>query len=74
MIDEVKELLLAHSDWFKDKTKRVWQPEELALTYHIFNLHFGENRKDTGCGSCRRSIISNVRGLYNKLITQEKQT
>jgi len=74
MTDEIKQLLLQRSDWYKDKTKRVWQPDELAYTYAIYNLYTGENRTDTGCGSCRRSIIANVRGLYSRLTAQEKQT
>ena len=67
-MDEIKELLILRSEWYKDTTKRVWQPDELAYTYRIYNLYSGENRSDTGCGSCRRSIIANVRGLYSRLI------
>ena len=46
--------------------KRVWPPEELAYTYYLFNLLTGENRIDTGCGSCRRAVINRVRGEYKK--------
>lgn len=72
MTEEIKDLLTAHSDWYKNKDKRVWQPDELAITYHIYNLYTGESRTDTGCGSCRRSIIANVRGLYSRLINNQK--
>ena len=73
MTEEIKDLLTAHRDWFKDTAKRVWQPDELAITYHIYNLYYGESRRDTGCGSCRRSIISHVRNMYNKMISEEKE-
>lgn len=71
MMQQVYALLEKHKDWFATKDKKVWQPEELAITYEIFNLHFGENRVDTGCGSCRRSVINHVRKMYKTL---EKQT
>ena len=46
-----------------DGKKTVWQSEELALAYEIWN---GANaakhgfRVDTGCSSCRRSIVQGV--------------
>ena len=73
MTEEVKTLILQRAEWYKNKDKRVWQPDELAYTYQIYNMHFGENRMDTGCGSCRRSIINHIRGLYSK-IEQGKQS
>ena len=46
--------------------KRVWPPEELQYTYHLFSLITGESRQDTGCGSCRRAVINRVRGEYRR--------
>jgi hypothetical protein len=43
-----------------DGKKSVWMPDELDLAYRIWNgahgAHFGY-RVDTGCSSCRRSIV-----------------
>jgi hypothetical protein len=38
--------------------KRVWQPDEMALAYRIYNGHYGTALRDTGCGSCRRSVLA----------------
>lgn len=64
MTDEILQMLKAKPEWFADTTKRVWQPDELAYTYTIYNSYYGENRRDSGCGSCRRSVIAHVRRLY----------
>ena len=63
-MQQVYALLEKHKDWFATKDKKVWQPDELYYTYQIYNMYFGENRVDTGCGSCRRSVIAHVRKLY----------
>jgi hypothetical protein len=49
-----------------EAVKRVWQPDQLAYAYLLYNLITGENRGDTGCGSCRRAVIAKVRGTYLK--------
>jgi len=41
-------------------TKNLWQPEELAIAYRIWNGANAEKhgyRQDTGCSSCRRAIV-----------------
>lgn len=43
--------------------KRNFQPEELYVAYRIYNSYYGTNMRDTGCGSCRRSIISHCRKI-----------
>jgi len=68
MNEEAKALLDQHSEWF-EANKKIWQPEELQTVYRIFNLATGENRIDTGCGSCRRAVVSKVKKMYQ----QEKQ-
>jgi hypothetical protein len=73
MTGEILELLAARPEWYADTTKRIWQPDELAYTYVIYNLYYGENRRDSGCGSCRRSVIAHVRKLYENFVLEKKQ-
>jgi len=47
--------------------RRTWSVEELALAYEIDNEANGLNNRDTGCGSCRRSVISRIRNLVKRL-------
>ena len=47
--------------------RRTWSGEELALAYEIDNEANGLNNKDTGCGSCRRAVITRVFKLIGKL-------
>lgn len=70
MTEEVRQLLEAKAPWFDGTGKKVWQPEELAHAYVIYNLHTGDSRHDTGCSSCRRSIIKTLKNLY-KLIPKD---
>ena len=53
-----------------DGKKNLWEPEELALAYRIWNgansAQFGF-RKDTGCSSCRRSIVQGCVKLAQKI-------
>jgi hypothetical protein len=67
MTPEVRKMLEEKAHWYETNGKKIWQPEELLYTYQIFNLHFGENRQDTGCGSCRRSVVNHVRKLYQNM-------
>jgi len=66
MNEVAKGLLEQHGQWFQVE-KRIWQPQELQIVYTIFNLATGENRRDTGCGSCRRAVIAKVRKMYQEL-------
>jgi len=51
------------------EAKKFWTPEELAMAYRIWNgAHkdqFGP-RVDTGCSSCRRSIVQGCIKLAQK--------
>ena len=47
-------------------SKKTWSLEELALAYEIDNEANGLNNKDTGCGSCRRAVITRVRKLAER--------
>jgi hypothetical protein len=38
--------------------------QEVAVAYAIFNLETGENRRDTGCGSCRRAVVTRVKKMF----------
>ena len=46
--------------------KKTWSLEELALAYEIDNEANGLSNRDTGCGSCRRAVISRVRKLAER--------
>jgi hypothetical protein len=46
--------------------KKVFQPDEVALAYHIYNMHFGTMKRDTGCGACRREVVTAVKKLVLK--------
>ncbi len=65
MDDGVKEIFEKHQEWF-EVDKKIWQPAELLVVYTIFNLTTGENRRDTGCGSCRRAVVSRVKKMYQE--------
>jgi hypothetical protein len=44
--------------------KKHWTPEELQMVYRIWNGALGEKfgyKNDTGCGSCRRDVVTGVR-------------
>jgi hypothetical protein len=41
-----------------DEPKKNWSGDELALAYRIYNGYNGTYLVDTGCGSCRRSVIA----------------
>jgi hypothetical protein len=60
---EVQALFDQHKSWF-ETDKKIWQPEEVAVAYAIFNLETGENRRDTGCGSCRRAVVTRVKKMF----------
>jgi hypothetical protein len=54
-----------------DGKKSMWLPEELALAYEIWNgahsAQFGR-RVDTGCSSCRRTIVQGVVKLAQQYV------
>jgi len=60
-----EEKIKANIDLFTDG-RRTWSLEELALAYEIDNEANGLNNRDTGCGSCRRAVISRVRKLAER--------
>ena len=66
MNDEVRALFEQHKEWF-ESDKKIWQPTELQTAYLIFNKATGENRRDTGCGSCRRAVVNRVKKMYQEL-------
>ena len=51
--EEVK----ANLELFQE-AKKNWNGDEMALAYRIYNGHNGTALRDTGCGSCRRSVIA----------------
>ena len=41
-----------------EPVKKVWQPDVMAIAYRVYNGHYGTALRDTGCGSCRRSVLA----------------
>ena len=52
-----EEELALNADLF-ESPKKTWSGEEMALAYRIYNGHHGTVLRDTGCGSCRRSVLA----------------
>jgi len=50
--------------------KNYWTPEEIQMAYRVWNganaSQFGP-RVDTGCSSCRRSIVQGCRKIAEKI-------
>ncbi len=64
-----QEQLRLHKEKFNG-TKNAWHPEEIALAYLIWNeANAGKfpPKVDTGCGSCRRAVITGVVKLAQSL-------
>ena len=64
-----QELLSEHHTMFNG-VKKVWQPEELVIAYKIYNGHYGTNLRDTGCGSCRRSVLAHCHKIAQKFASE----
>jgi len=50
--------------------KRQWQPEELAIAYRVYNGYYGTALRDTGCGSCRRSVLAHCHKIAVKFASE----
>lgn len=47
-------------------TKNYWTPEEIQIAYRVWNGANGPQfgfKADTGCSSCRRSIVEGCRKI-----------
>jgi hypothetical protein len=64
-----QELLAKHHTMFNG-VKKVWQPEELSIAYQIYNGHYNTNLRDTGCGSCRRSVLAHCHKIATKFASE----
>lgn len=49
-----------------DFDKQVLTTDDQNNLLRIFNRCFNQNNKPSSCGSCWRSIVSNIRTLYNE--------
>ena len=52
-----EEELKANLELFQEQ-KKNWSGDELAMAYRIYNGFNNVHLVDTGCGSCRRSVIA----------------
>jgi hypothetical protein len=54
--------------------RRHWTPEEMYIVYKVYNGYYNSDIRDTGCGSCRRSVVSHCRKIaadYKKKFNTE---
>ena len=68
MTPEQEEDILAHASWLNG-TKYTWNTQELYWAYSLYNALTGQKKKDTGCPSCRREVISYLKKKYEDLTT-----
>lgn len=61
------EVILRENQGVFPMSKLTFQPEEVALAYTIYNLKFGTAKRDTGCGACRREVITAIKKAVLKL-------
>jgi hypothetical protein len=57
-----------------EPVKKVWQPDEMAIAYRVYNGHYGTALRDTGCGSCRRSVLAHCLKIAEKYREQANGT
>jgi hypothetical protein len=61
-MEEWKQLLKDNLHLFA-KDKRAWTPEEMDIAFHIHNMTSEVALRNTGCGSCKRSVIARCKYL-----------
>jgi len=66
MNQEAIKIFKDYNDWFAIP-KGSWTTEDFKVCYKLYNLLTGQNRKDSGCSSCRRVVINKLRQEYKKL-------
>ena len=47
--------------------KKSWTPQQIRICYEIYNKLTGQNKSDSGCPSCRRTVINAVKLNYKKI-------
>ena len=62
-----EEELLAKPNWY-DGRQRAWSPQDLKEAYDLYNRLTGQNKRDQGCGSCRRAVIQALQQKYQEAI------
>ncbi len=68
---DLQQDILNAKDLF-EKTARVYAPVEVALMFSLYNRVFNQNKKDTGCGGCRRNIMNALLPIYKYLKNQKQ--
>jgi hypothetical protein len=49
-----------------NRLKTNWSYEDIQEIYEAYNILNSSDKKDTGCGTCRRATIIEVRDYYLK--------
>jgi len=63
--------LLAKPQWY-DGRKRAWSPADLKEAYELHNKLTGQNKRDQGCGSCRRAVIQTLQHQYQLALKENE--
>jgi len=66
MTQELTEELLAKSHWL-DNSKSYWTEKDLKWAYSLYNRITGQNKKDTGCRSCRKQVVDFLKRKYRDI-------
>lgn len=62
-----QEKLKYYGDLFFKFPKAKWELEDIIIIYQLYNELNNTDKKDTGCSSCRRETILNVKEHWTKL-------
>ena len=68
MEDNLKQELLELGGKYFSGLKSTWTGTDLQNIYRLYNAITGQNKKDTGCNSCRRESINFVRDEYMRIL------
>ena len=72
MEDNLKQELLELGGKYFSGLKSTWTGTDLQNIYRLYNAITGQNKKDTGCNSCRRESINFVRDEYMRILKTQQ--
>ena len=50
----------------------TWSHEEMQVAYTFYNLIYKTSKVDSGCPSCRRTVINGIKIAYEKYLDYER--
>lgn len=69
---DVADDILRNAELFEGQN-RQYSPQQIAMIFSLYNRAFGENKKDQGCGSCRRNVLNKLSFIYYDLKKRNTQ-